>query len=152
MQTFNESHKRVPSSEFLKDYPDLYYILDDLDDLDYEVNEIIDCLDEANLEEDVYTIANIFESYSVFLNIFSSFYELSTAMQLLRNVLLNTNLENLDGKSRMFVSKFIVAILEDLQKWKDHVFIVQDAVDVFYINASALNSCIQLESYIKSNT
>jgi hypothetical protein len=33
--------------------------------------------------------------------------------------------------------------------WKDHVFVEQDAVDVFYINASLLNSCIQLEALLK---
>ena len=44
-----------------------------------------------------------------------------------------------------------LGFLNDLRDWKDHVFIEQDAVDVFYINASALNSCIQLESYIKTN-
>ena len=152
MDNFNASHKKVPSCEFIKDYPDLSYILEDLEDLDNDINYMIDYLDEMNLGENTDELEHILKNYSRFLNTFIDFYELSTSLNLLVRVLINTNFNNLDEKSNKFIASFIIAILKDLQEWKDHVFIAQDAIDVFYINASALNSCIQLESYIKNNS
>lgn len=48
------------------------------------------------------------------------------------------------------IANFLKAILDDLIDWQHHVFIEQDTLDVFYINASVLSSCMQLELIIKN--
>lgn len=152
MTKFNESHKKIPASEFLEDYPDLTYILEDVEDIDHQLIEIIEHLDEDNIEENMELLENILDNYARFLNTFMDFYELATSLKILLDVLHAIEFAYLDPKNRQFIANFLIAILKDLQDWKEHVFVAQDAIDVFYINASALNSCIQLESYIKSNT
>ena len=46
------------------------------------------------------------------------------------------------------IIEFLRAIFSDLSQWKEHVFITQDAVDVFYINASVINSYVQLKGLL----
>ena len=152
MDKFNESHKKVPASVFLEDYPNLDYILEDMSDFDNDIHTIVDFLDYDNLSAEIDTVCELLQKYSTFLNSFMDFFELSTSLKLLSGVLENTNLDKLDQKNKEFIASFIKAILQDLQDWKDHVFVTKDAIDVFYINASSLNSCIQLESYIKNNS
>jgi hypothetical protein len=40
--------------------------------------------------------------------------------------------------------------LEDLDTWKQNVFVSQDVLDVFYINASIYDSCISLRGMIEA--
>ena len=148
---FNRSHKQVSAEEFLSEYDNLDYILLDISDLDDDIYELIDTLEANTLVENIANIIDILDSYSAFLNTFSSFYELATSLNILSNLLSKTNFTQFSDKNLIFITNFIKAIFKDLQDWKEHVFILQDAVDVFYINASSLNSCIQLENYIKKN-
>ena len=151
MDKFNQSHKKVPASEFLKDYPDLTYILQDIDEIEDDINEIIDTLDVTNIFNKIDEVIYVFNNYERFLNSFVDFYELATSLNMLENIIKNTDFTKFDEKKLQFIVNFIVAILKDLQNWKEHVFVLQDAVDVFYINASTLNSCIQLEALLKKD-
>jgi hypothetical protein len=149
MDDFNVSHKKIPATEFLEDYPELDYILEDIEDIESDLNYTIETLDEDNLMENIVLLEDVLHKYSQFLNTFLDFYELATSLSILVNVLSHSNIAGLDQKCRKFVSSLLIAILNDLRDWKDHVFIEQDAIDVFYINASSLSTCIELESYIK---
>jgi len=149
MDKFNKSHIKKSAKEFLKDYPDLTYILEDLNDLDEDIYNLIDYLNGDNIENHTDLIATVFDNYVRFLNGFVDFYELATALNMLKKILIEIDFNKFDEKSKDFISNYLIAILQDLQNWKDNVFVEQNAIDVFYINASALNSCIQLEQYIK---
>ena len=152
MKNFNESHKMISANDFFEDYNGLE-IHDFVDDLNFIENSIYACIDELdgdNLSMKLLDVLDALGLYARFFNNFSEFMEISVALQLLQRVLNNTPFYELEPKKRTFVSKYIVAILNDLVDWKNHVFIDKDAVDVFYINASLLNSCIQLESMLKT--
>jgi hypothetical protein len=152
MTKFNESHKKIPAKEFLEDYQDLDYILEDLEDMDEIMHHIVTELDGISLEDILDDIGMVFTRYSRFLNSFIDFYELSTSLVMLEGVLENADYSNMQEKHKEFVAEFIKSIFKDLSDWKEHVFIQQDAIDVFYINASSLNSCIQLEAFIKEHS
>jgi two-component system chemotaxis response regulator CheY len=145
-----EHHEKVSSKEFLEDYLDLEYILDDIDEIEMDIGNIIEDIDEDNLLENIFIVENILHRYSSFLNTFSDFYELSLSLNILIKILINADLKSLDSKSKKFVAGSLSAIFNDLNNWKDHVFVLQDAIDIFYMNESLLSSCIQLESYIHS--
>jgi len=152
MEQFNASHKKIPALKFLEDYSeDELHFLEDLEEIDEFTHKTIYSLDDHNLEDEIEHINMVLEKYSTFLTIFIDFEELSSVLSMLRKLFKNTDFSLFSLKEKEFIASFIRAILEDLVKWKDHVFIKQDAVDVFYINASAFNSIIQLESYIKKN-
>ena len=152
MKNFNQSHKMLSAVEFLSEYHGLE-VGDYVDDLNFIENSIYSCIDELdgdNISMKLLDIIDALGLYARFFNNFTEFMEISIALQLLQRVLNNTPFYELESKKRTFVSNYIVAILTDLVDWKNHVFVDKDAVDVFYINASLLNSCIQLESILKT--
>ena len=150
MDEFNASHKKLPASEFLQDYDNIEYILEDISELDADIDDIVDQLFAENLENNLEDIVQLFQKYAQFLDSFIDFQELSKSLKLLSELLEESKFSSLDEKSLEFIASFIKAILQDLQDWKEHVFVLQDAVDVYYINASSLSSCMQLDTYIKN--
>lgn len=152
MNSFNLSHKKVPANVFLQEYEEMEIenILEDIQELDAFIEDHIDILYEDNLEDEVEHINQTLEKYSVFLNSFNEFYELSTSLNLLIRQLKSTDFGTLSSRERNFIAEYIKSILKDLSEWKKNVFITREAIDVFYINASLLSSCIQLENFIKS--
>ncbi|MEA3289277.1 MAG: response regulator [Campylobacterota bacterium] len=149
MDDFNKSHKKVPAEEFLKDYEVLDYMIDELDDIEEDVYEHIDTLYSENLQESIESIIFTISEYSHFLNTFLEFQELSTSLNLLSRILEKSDFTHTDERKRTLIAEFIKSMLNDLVKWKNHVFVDKDAQDVFYLNASLLNSCIQLEDILK---
>ncbi len=149
MEEFNKSHKKVSSRDFLQEYETIEYMLEDLEEIEADVYEIIDDLEEENLQTSIDNINETLYRYAHFLNSFLEFQELSTSINLLARLIEKKNFSQTEAKKKAIVAEFIKSILNDLVNWKNHVFVEQDAVDVFYLNASLLNSCIQLENILK---
>jgi CheY-like chemotaxis protein len=150
MELFNKSHSKINAIEFLKDYDDLDYILEDIDEIDELLEEIVEFLDIDSFEKYKNEISNVFNLYATFLNSLSNFDQLATSLTYTKNIILDLDLTSVDNKKRSFVIEIIRAILNDISDWKEYVFVKKDAVDVFYINASAYNSCIQLKNLIQN--
>ena len=148
MDAFNDSHKKVSAHEFLSLYKDDGIDEEELAELEEELDIIVSSiLYDEDLEGEVPEIIYILEKYNRFLYMFSEFEELCKVINALVELLNNIEFSSL--KRKKLVSKFIVAIIEDLDDWKEHVFILKDAVDVYYINASILNSYVQLNDIVK---
>jgi len=152
METFNNSHKTLSAKDFLEDCDDLDYIMDDLNDVESDIEDYLDILYEGNLYSKIPDITSTLTQYSRFLNGFTEFQEPSIALVLLVRILEDTDFSLLDDSNNTIIIRFVKGILTDLIHWKEHVFVVQDAVDIFYINASLLNSCIQLETILQKAT
>jgi DNA-binding response OmpR family regulator len=145
----NLTHGNISAKEFLEDYPNISYILEDIEEIDELIFEIIDSLDHSNLETFRDRIILSLDKYVSFLNSLISFNELSSSLVFLKTNINKINLEEFNERESFYLVNFLVAIFEDLNSWKDHVFITQDANDVFYANASLLSNCMQLEDIIK---
>jgi CheY-like chemotaxis protein len=149
MDEFNKSHKKVAAETFLTEYDSISYMIEDLGELEEDIYEYLDNLFEDNLEENMPNIILTLDRYANFLNSFMEFQELSTSIKFLSRILEKSDFSEVSAKNKMIVAEFIKTILNDLVSWKNHVFVDQDAVDVFYLNASLLNSCIQIENILK---
>lgn len=149
MDQFNKSHGNLSAKEFLKEYEGIDYLLDDLEDIELDIYEHIETLFEDNLTSQQENIVESIDKYAHFLNTFLEFQELSTSLNLLSRIIQRSDFENVEYKKRVLIASYIKSILEDLVKWKNKIFIEQNAIDVFYLNASLLNSCIQLETVLK---
>ncbi|MEA3511988.1 MAG: response regulator [Campylobacterota bacterium] len=151
IDNFNETHHNISAKEFLKDYSEieLKHLLEDMNSVTEGISEIIAVLYEDNLEEKKEEISNDILYFSNLLNNFEEFRELSTTLNVLVRYFDNVDYDNVDNVKKAHIANFIKAILSDLINWKENVFVVQDAIDVYYINASMLNSCIQLEALLK---
>ncbi|MEA3553443.1 MAG: response regulator [Campylobacterota bacterium] len=150
MDEFNKSHLKVSAKELLKDYSQMEIdnILEDIQAIQEDIQEITFSLHEVNLNNKKSDIANCLHIFADFLNNFDDFKKLATSINHLIEHFEEADYTQYDIKRKEHISLFIKAILTDLYNWKQHVFEIQDAVDVYYINASMLNSCIQLEDLL----
>ena len=152
MEIYNKTHSEISAVEFLKDYDDINYMLEDLDEINELLEEIIEYLDIDSFKKYKNDIGSVFNLYAVFLNSLSDFEQLSTSLTYSKNIILDLDLTSIAQKKRNIIIEIIRAILSDMSDWKEYVFIKKDAVDVFYIIASAYNSCIQLKNLIQNNS
>ncbi len=151
MEEFNQSHQKLTSEELLEEYDYLH------DDIHLDLEEI-DCLimNNFSLEEDTLDLATLkkdiqefFELFSSFLHQFSEFTELYKAISSLSEFIADLDLENFEEEEKELLGIYIKAIMMDLIDWKGHVFITHDAGDVFYANASLLNSYIEVKKLLQ---
>lgn len=149
LDTFNKAHGTMSAQEFLKDYDNLEYILEEVEDIDLFLEEIIVSLETYNFNNYKERIEEALSKYSAFANSLSSFGDMSSSMHLLNTSIENANFDDYDEKRQYYIVEIIRAILEDLQNWKEHVFVKKSANDVYYINASVLSNCIQLQNMFK---
>ncbi len=149
MDLNNKSHAKVTATDFIKEYDDISYMLEDLSDIDELLVDIIEYLDIQSINKYKEDITLVLRNYSSFLSSLSDFDHLASSIENTNHSISNIDFNSLDEKKATYIIEFIRAILKDLSSWKEHVFIAQDAVDVFYINASALSSCAQLNNLIK---
>ena len=148
MDVYNKSHKNVTPAEFFQEYGEDGIDTEELQDLEDELDRVIaNILFDDNLQEEFPNIISLLEKYTRFLYMFTEFEELSSVIYNLTELLKNIDFST--STKTIIISKFIVAIIQDLIDWKEHVFILKDAVDIYYINASILNSYVQLKDIIK---
>jgi CheY-like chemotaxis protein len=146
----NQTHIKMSAKDFVEDVENLQYIVEDFHEMEQDLLRTIDNLSGETIEQNIPVVLESINHYASILNGFVDFYELSISLRTLDNVLAEADF----GEKMLFSDKekialFLKALLNDLVEWQNHVFIYQDAVDVFYINASVYSSCVQLESMIK---
>ena len=150
MDRFNASHRQVSASEFLSQFDEAEIELDEIIELEEDFNTLIYKIEDIeDLEEYKSHIIEVFSKYGRFLHSYNEFEEIYTVIINLIALLNSTNLD--DVKKKQYISGFIIAIISDLIEWAQHVFIDADAQDIFYMNASILNSYIQLKDIINKD-
>ncbi len=147
MAEYNKSHKKVCAINFLDTYSKNKKNIKNLIDLEEEIDILLlNISNDKDLEKEIEKIIYVLERYSNFVYIFKEFKKLSDVVLSIVKLLSGIDFSSL--KKRKTILKLIVAILDDIKDWKKHVFILEDAVDVYYINASILNSFISLKKII----
>ena len=147
MKAYNQSHKQVTAKEFLDENEEVGVIdTEQLNDLEEDLDATVASILFDDITDKIPDIIYILEKYNRFLYTFSEFEELCKVIYAMIELLENTDFDQLKRKD--MASKFVVAILEDLVDWKEHVFVLEDAVDVYYINASILNSFVLLKDIV----
>jgi len=147
-KTDRATHIKVSAKEFLKEYDNLQYMLEDIEDINDMLNEIILNLDFSYFKKCQINIEITLMKYITFLNSLGSFHKFASALTILNNHIKSIDIDEYDNLKASFIIEIIRAILEDISLWKDNVFVNQDTNDVYYINASVLSNCRQLENVL----
>jgi DNA-binding response OmpR family regulator len=142
--------EKLSAQEFLAEQDNLDYLLDTYVDLDEDVERIIGILNVDNFDEYKETLLDVTSRYSTFLNSFSHFYEIASILYMLNENINNFEIAEYEEENQELIIEVIKGILEDLDTWKQNVFVSQDVLDVFYINASIYDSCISLRGMIEA--
>lgn len=149
---YNSTHLKLSAKEFLEDLENVQYYIEDSAEIENDLFKITNNLDADSIEQYSMLIAECFGKYSNILIGFVEFYELSLALRALSTIIKEADFgDRMSYKYKTNIAQYVQAIFEDIVNWRDHVFILQDAVDVYYLNASVLSSCIQLEDMIKKS-
>jgi hypothetical protein len=151
-QVLRESfiHK-VTAPEYVKSLDaDAYGEIHDLYEAQGEWTSWEKTLSLEGSEENFYNFAN--EVLGAYTNAISALYEfsglsyaivsLSTLLKTHGDILAN------DDVKRANVLMFLEGLKHDLTSWIHHIFEIQDALDIHYLDASFFSSCMQIESIL----
>jgi len=129
---------------------DAYGEIHDLREAEREWMSWLDTLSLEGSEEDFYSFSN--EVLGVYTSAISALYEfsgLSYAIVSLSTFLkAHAKLLSRDEIKRAQVLIYLEALREDLSSWIHHIFELQDAQDIHYLDASFFSSCMQIESIV----
>lgn len=82
----------------------------------------------------------------------SEFRDIGLALQGLARSLEEKRPVALGEDKKKFVSVFIKSIIDDLENWRNKIFVAQDAVDIHYLDDSFFSSIAQLEVTIEGKS
>jgi hypothetical protein len=122
----------------------------DLRDIDEQWTTWIGTLRGAPREEDFITFAEeILSPYATAISVLYEFSGLSYAMVSL-STLIKSNAAVLvhDDDKRSNAVTFLEGFKNDISSWIEHVFELQDAQDIHYLDGSFFSSCMTIESII----
>ena len=146
----NQTAPKISAVDFIAEYGDIEHIIDIIDEADEDMEILIETLDQDNFHTKHEIITYVLSKYATFLNNFSDFQAISSSIYFLKGTIEKTDFHSLDNSKFIYVVEFIRAIFTDLKNWKINVFEEQIAVDVFYINASILSSCLKLQELMEN--
>jgi len=56
------------------------------------------------------------------------------------------------GKKREKLGFYIQGIIDDLNSWKNYIFVTAKTPDIHYLDASLLENCLEIEKFILSDS
>lgn len=143
--------QKVTAAEYVKTLDaDAYGEIHDLREAEMEWTSWLHTLSLGGSEEDFHHFSN--EVLGVYTSAISALYEfsgLSYAIVSLSTLLkAHAELLSLDEVKRTQVVVYLEGLKEDLSSWIHHIFELQDAQDIHYLDASFFSSCMQIESIV----
>jgi len=122
----------------------------DLRDMEEQWSEWMVTLRGAPREEDFITFADeILSPYATAISALYEFSGLSYAMVSLSTLIkVNASVLVHDDEKRANAVTFLEGFKNDISSWIEHVFELQDAQDIHYLDGSFFSSCMIIESII----
>ncbi|MDA7816556.1 histidine kinase [Sulfurimonas sp.] len=139
-----EAVKVTSAKDYLLDIDLDYEMVAELDELESEVLDAIystEVITPLIIDES----AQLFEQYAKVLNTLYEFEELAYTLTILKDLLANTHLGDMDNETIEMVGAYLKAIIGDLNSWRMAVFITCQAEDIHYLDKTLLSSIAQLQ-------
>lgn len=130
----DETMEQLTVEEFLEDYTETEELLDELNDIGTDFIIVIESLENSHTKDNIVSLTNILSKYGTILNNFVEFYELCIDISTFTTSIKNIEIELLNKKEQQNIIKYFLTIIDEIQNWKEHVFSLQDASNVLYLN------------------
>jgi len=141
---FMHNYKKIDAKTYIKEAEITQEEIDDVKDLSEELEFML--YSSSKLTEELrYDLIKIFTAYS---HLFVSFIEINTAMNELKSILSDIDLNSIPDEMNSVILDFLKALRDDLSGWLENVFIEQSAVDIHYLDASILSSILQIKTML----
>lgn len=121
---------------------DILEELSEMDELEGEIKEQIHALEDHFALETLYGVAHNFTQYSKTIGRLFDFKDIAFSLEKLSTLLLNLQES---GYEKRKITLLLSGIAEDLKQWRKMIFTTQEALDIHYLDASLLSSCLQIE-------
>lgn len=140
----------ITATEYVENTPiNLVSKIEDLEMHEDELDvEIIEFESHPNLEK-LQAVGEHFYQYALVIEELVEFQHLAYAIESLSKMLKNLDLTTIDEKKQKMLATFLLSILEDLANWRKTIFILKEARDIHYLDASLLSSCMQTEMLVQ---
>lgn len=129
------TRKRINAKKYLESIEFDKYCKDIMDDicalseLTSEIYELLENNDINSLNE----VGNLFERYSAVMRMFVEFKELANNIEEIAIFLKELKEEMIDDKNKLNLFKSLIgALLIDIDRWKDAIFVTKDSVDIHF--------------------
>jgi two-component system chemotaxis response regulator CheY len=120
--------------------------IDGLEEINNEIDEAILIFEDNPSTKTLYSVIENFEEYNKVLQQLDDFEHLAFAINTLMTFLSNITQEQFSPEKVKNLASMLLNLLHDLESWRQNVFILQNARDIHYLDASLLSSCIQMEA------
>jgi len=140
-------HKLVSAKEYCKNTDVDNELLEDIDEIaeySLDVLSMNEYLTKKSIDE-------VIKSLEKFISLFTRSYEFKTMTDgfIELKIALETKfLETMDKSLQVSVNHCLSSVIEDLVKWKGHIFTKQDAPDIHYMDDSMINNCVAVACMI----
>lgn len=139
-----ESVKLISAVNYLADIDMDSGMIDELEELEEDAISSIG-KEEIITSDAIEESANLFDNYSRVLNMTYEFDELSYTLTILKKLLIKTDFETMDIDTSKMIQVYLMAIIDDLRKWRISIYVDSDAEDIHYLDKTLLSSIAQLE-------
>lgn len=146
-----KEHKNgTHATEYVENTPiNLVSKIEDLemheDELDVKLIEFEAHPDSEKLQQ----VGEYFYQYALVIEELVEFQHLAYAIESLSKMLKSLDIASLDAKKQKMLATFLLTILEDITNWRKTIFILKEARDIHYLDASLLSSCMQTEMLVQ---
>ena len=141
-----EDSQKLSAVQFVKEYGVDHDLLADMNESSMDTIESM--LSVSNLSRDISEkIANTFEFYAKILHRTLEFDELAHALSTLSRLMIAVDLTKINEIQIETLKQYTIGILEDLNEWSDHIYVLQDTNDIHYLDASLLENASQIERF-----
>lgn len=142
---------KVSAIQFLEEYEADRDAIDELEELYKDIDDMFES--KEDIDDEVYSFAMaVFDRYGGVLDATIEFRDIGLALQGLARSLEEKRSVALAEDKKKFVSVFIKSIIDDLENWRNKIFVTQDAVDIHYLDDSFFSSIAQLEVTIEGSS
>ncbi len=120
--------------------------IESLEEIEEEISEAIFNFEKSSSKEMMNVICEKFNDYYMIIEQLHSFGHLVFAIKSLLEFLNSMDDEKLKSENLKTFTSLLLTLLNDLESWRDIIFIKQEAIDIHYLDASLLSSCLQIEA------
>jgi len=146
-----ENDEKISATEFLKSFSVDYGMIDELNDDTKEITTLL--YQELKLsQETIDAIVIILQRYSSVLNETLEFKDIADSLISLAMVLKELHIEDMGDEKREKLGFYIQGIIDDLNSWKNYIFVTAKTPDIHYLDASLLENCLEIEKFILSDS
>jgi two-component system chemotaxis response regulator CheY len=103
-------------------------------------------LSQTHNLDTILLLADNFKEYHSVLELLTNFNHLAFAIESLIEFLCSIKDKNPSNDKLVELSNMLLDLLHDLTNWREQLFVKQEAVNIHYLDASLLNSCMQIRA------